>query len=93
MKTLMLVAALAGTLAAAPAAFAFPDTVRFTHEATGFKVIKRGARTGNTVLTGTNANTGESFKVRVTASGRVIGTYKGQPVDFQLDKTAKAAAL
>jgi hypothetical protein len=92
MKSLMLAAALAGTLVAAPAAVAFPDTVRFTHEQTGFTVIKRGARTGNLQLSGTNARTGETFKVRVSRSGRVTGTYKGQPVDFKVTP-AKASAL
>lgn len=88
MKTALLgAAAVAATTLLAPAAQAGPGTTwdRFTHEPTGFDVRAKH-HGGAMCLKGINKATGETFDVHVSRSGRVTGTWKGNPVDMKLGK-------
>ena len=58
-----------------------PD--RFTHEPTGFRVTVKSSG-GAMWLTGRHPVTGERFKVHVSRTGHVTGTWKGAPVDFMM---------
>lgn len=80
--------ALAATLISSTAASALPFQTResFVHEQSGY-VVRVRDNGSKMYLKGRNPATGQTFNLAVTRSGKVSGTYEGQPVNYVMGTT------
>ncbi|MHB9880038.1 hypothetical protein ACSMXM_10280 [Pacificimonas sp. ICDLI1SI03] len=59
--------------------------INFTEEATGYEVDGHRHPSGRLCLTGQHPETGETFKLRVSSSGFVRGTFAGREVSYRMN--------
>jgi hypothetical protein len=64
-------------------------TNKFFHPSTGYDVSVYEAPRGISELVGVHKATGETFKVVLSANGKVTGDFRGKPVSLKFNKFGK----
>lgn len=90
MKKLAIAVAL--LFAGVGSAQAFPHMSSFTDAKTGYVVKVRHTGT-KTYMTGRHPEKGTTFKLAVRPSGKVTGTFNGEPVAFKMTEAGDISAL